>query len=62
MKEMYFNTMLSCSSDDKSELGMEELMAEAYTLRAIHEKVCNYQILDSWYHIVLNVSALAGCS
>lgn len=48
MKEMYFNT----HSDDKSELGMEELMAEAYMLRAIHEKVCNYQILDSWYHIV----------
>ena len=38
MKEMYFNT----HSDDKSELGMEEMTAEAYMLRAIHEKVCNY--------------------
>lgn len=26
-------------SDDRSELGMEELMAEGYILRAIHEKV-----------------------
>ena len=28
-----------CVADDKSELGMEELMGEAYTLRAIHNKV-----------------------
>ncbi len=27
-------------ADEKSELGMEELMAEAYTLKAIHDKVC----------------------
>lgn len=27
-------------SDEKSELGMEELTAEADTLQAIHDKVC----------------------
>ncbi len=26
-------------TDDKSELGMEELMGEANTLRAVHQKV-----------------------
>ena len=27
-------------ADDKSELGMEELMGETYTLKAVQNKVC----------------------
>ncbi len=34
--------------DEKSELGYEELMSEAYMLRAMQEKVLNIMILESW--------------
>ena len=37
-------------SDEKSELGMEELTAEADTLRAIHDKVC-LQIRETGSHV-----------
>lgn len=57
------NLLTSPPADEKSELGMEELMAEVYILRAIHEKVhivnCSrvtntYQYHKQWLDVPLN--------
>ena len=39
MQLHHVHIKLDMFADEKSELGMEELMAEAYTLKAIHDKV-----------------------